>query len=390
MDIADLLILAPQMGASDLHLTVDSPPALRVHGHIQPLEGAPVLTREAIRVMLYDVLTDVQKARFEENHELDFAVELANVGRFRVNAFVTRNGEGAVFRTIPSRIKTFAELGLPEIVRTLARCDKGLVLVTGPTGSGKSTTLATMVDLINEERHDHILTIEDPIEFVHQHKGCIVNQREVGPHTNSFSTALRAALREDPDIILVGEMRDLETIGMAITAAETGHLVFGTLHTMGAPQTVDRVIDVFPTDQQSQIRAQFAEAIRGVISQTLLSTKDGKGRAMAMEIMIATPAIRNLIREGKTFQMHSVIETSTRDGMCTLDQSLKALIVSGKVSREEAIRKAFDPDNFDIGDDGKSHDEAYSFSNRQPGSNGPNGSGGQPPKQPSWGKPINY
>lgn len=386
MDIADLLILAPQMGASDLHLTVGAPPSLRIHGHIQAVPGVPELTRETIRTMLYDVLTDSQKARFEENHELDFAVELTDVGRFRVNAFVTRRGEGAVFRVIPSRIKTFAELGLPEIVRTLARNEKGMVLVTGPTGSGKSTTLATMIDLINEERQDHIITIEDPIEFIHPHKGCIVNQREVGPHTNSFSAALRAALREDPDIILVGEMRDLETIAMAITAAETGHLVFGTLHTMGAPQTVDRVIDVFPTDQQAQIRAQFAESIRGVISQTLVPTTDGKGRAAALEIMIATPAIRNLIREGKTFQMHSVIETSTREGMCTLDQSLKTLIESGRVKREDALRKAFDGDALDLETAPSDNNSGFSM-----GSQGfQNGTAGTAQRQPSWGKPINY
>ena len=390
MDIADLLILAPQMGASDLHLTVGAPPSLRVHGHISPIDGAQVLTREVIRAMLYDVLTDQQKARFEEHHELDFAIEMANVGRFRVNAFVTRNGEGAVFRTIPTKIRSFGELGLPEIVRTLSRCDKGLVLVTGPTGSGKSTTLATMVDMINEERSDHILTIEDPIEFVHQHKGCIVNQREVGPHTDSFSNALRSALREDPDVILIGEMRDLETIGMAITAAETGHLVFGTLHTMGAPQTVDRVIDVFPTDQQSQIRAQFAEAVRGVISQILVPTMDGTGRAAAMEIMVATPAIRNLIREGKTFQMHSVIETSTRDGMCTLDQSLKTLVVSGKISKEDALRKAFDPDAFDVPDSGGAHEDAFSFGSPRQAAAQQNSGAPTPGKQPTWGKPINY
>ncbi len=393
MDIADLLMIAPKMGASDIHLTVDSPPSLRIHGKIQRIEGAPILTREVLRAMLYDILTDHQKARFEEQHELDFAVELADVGRFRVNAFLGRTGEGAVFRTIPTKIKTFDDLGLPDILRTMARSDKGLVLVTGPTGSGKSTTLAAMVDLVNEERSEHILTIEDPIEFVHPHKNCIVNQREVGPHTHSFSNALRAALREDPDVILIGEMRDLETISMAITAAETGHLVFGTLHTMGAPQTVDRVIDVFPTDQQGQIRAQFAESIKGVVSQALLPTADGKGRVAALEIMIANSAIRNLIREGKTFQMHSVIETSMKDGMATLDQSLKALMRAGRITREVALAKAHDREALENSEDG-------SDQNDQMGGFGGNGQGrdavfgspvtAQTQQQPQWGRKINY
>lgn len=389
MDIADLLMLAPKMGASDLHLTVDAPPSLRVHGSIQHIEGAPVLTREMLRGMLYDVLTDQQKARFQEERELDFAVELSEVGRFRVNAFMGRTGEGAVFRTIPTRIKTFNELGMPDIVRTLARSNKGLVLVTGPTGSGKSTTLAAMVDLINEERSQHILTIEDPIEFVHQHKRCIVNQREVGPHTNSFSNALRSALREDPDVILIGEMRDLETIAMAITAAETGHLVFGTLHTMGAPQTVDRVIDVFPTDQQSQIRAQFAESIRGVISQALLPTADGRGRVAALEIMVANSAIRNLIREGKTFQMHSVIETSMKDGMTTLDQSLKALVKAGRITLETALGHATDPEALENtdSDGGRGGMDAFGAGNGRDAVFGVAATGQQ---QPQWGRKINY
>ncbi|HEY3269407.1 MAG TPA: type IV pilus twitching motility protein PilT [Armatimonadota bacterium] len=391
MDIADLLILAPQMGASDIHLTVGAQPALRVHGRIQRLPDCPVLSREVLRTMLYDILTDTQKAKFEEQHELDFAVELQGVGRYRVNAFMNRSGEGAVFRSIPDKIKGFEELGLPDVVRQLARCDKGLVLVTGPTGSGKSTTLAAMIDLINTERQEHILTVEDPIEFVHPHKNCIVNQREVGPHTHSFENALRSALREDPDVIMVGEMRDLETIALAITAAETGHLVFGTLHTMGAPQTVDRVIDVFPTDQQSQIRAQFAESIRGVVSQILMRRADGSGRVAALEIMVANSAIRNLIREGKTFQMHSVIETCTRDGMCTLDQSLKELVKSGRVTKEDALAKATDPDSLEsIEADGARRD------------GGGNGMGGRSldsilgspissqQQQPSWGKKINY
>jgi len=408
MDIADLLMIVPKTGASDLHLSVGSQPALRIHGRIERLPDMPVLTREKLRSMLYDILTDQQKARFEEQHELDFAVELNDVGRYRVNAYMGRNGEGAVFRNIPTKVLSFEQLGLPEIVRTLARSDKGLVLVTGPTGSGKSTTLAAMIDLINEERHDHILTVEDPIEFVHPHKNCLVNQREVGPHTHSFSNALRSALREDPDVILIGEMRDLETIAMAITAAETGHLVFGTLHTMGAPQTVDRIIDVFPTDQQAQIRAQFAESIRGVISQALLPRADGKGRVAALEIMVANSAIRNLIREGKTFQMHSVIETSQKDGMTTLDQSLKELMKAGRITHETALSKAHDPDALEGIEMDANGRDPYGSMGPMPGSSmgafggglgggigvAPGGSqnGGTPTgqQQPQWGKKINY
>lgn len=395
MDIADLLIMCPQMGASDIHLTVGSPPAMRVHGRIQRIDGAEPLSREKMRTMLYDILTDQQKSRFEERKELDFAVELANVGRFRVNAFVGRNGEGAVFRNIPTKILNFDELGLPPVVRDMAEFDKGLVLVTGPTGSGKSTTLAAMIDLINRTRHEHILTIEDPIEFVHQHQKCIVNQREVGPHTHSFSNALRSALREDPDVILIGEMRDLETIGMAITAAETGHLVFGTLHTMGAPQTVDRIVDVFPTDQQEQVRAQLAESIRGVISQALLPVAQGKGRVAALEIMVANSAIRNLIREAKTFQMHSVIETNTASGMCTLDQSLKKLLREGRITREVALGKAHDAaalEDFgaDNGESANTFGSARSLNAvlGAPAAPAPAAAGAQ--QQPAWGKKINY
>lgn len=399
MDIADLLVLCPQMGASDIHLTVGTPPAMRIHGRIERVAGAEPLTREKLRVMLYDILTEQQKSRFEENKELDFAVELANVGRFRVNAFIGRNGEGAVFRNIPTKIMGFEELGLPDVVRSMAEFDKGLVLVTGPTGSGKSTTLAAMIDLINRTRHEHILTIEDPIEFVHPHQKCIVNQREVGPHTFSFANALRSALREDPDVILIGEMRDLETIGMAITAAETGHLVFGTLHTMGAPQTVDRIIDVFPTDQQEQVRAQLADSIRGVVSQALLPVAQGRGRVAALEIMVANSAIRNLIREAKTFQMASVIETNTASGMCTLDQSLKKLMREGRITREVALGKAHDRQSLEEEDTANVNGAESSFGNAR----SLNSVLGAPPtavpvpagagagqQQPSWGKKINY
>ena len=345
MDVAELLMLTVENKGSDLHLNVGSPPCIRIHGEMQPQEF-PALTKDDTHGMLYDIMTDVQKSRFEENHDLDFSVELGSVGRFRVNALMTRRGEGAVFRVIPTKIKSVEELGLPSIVNKLTEPERGLVLVTGPTGSGKSTTLAAMIDLINQVRHGHILTIEDPIEFVHEHKSCLVTQREVGPHTNSFSTALRAALREDPDVILVGEMRDYETISLAVTAAETGHLVFGTLHTSSAHQTVDRIIDVFPEAQQNQIRAQLAEAIQGVLSQALLKTADGKGRVCAIEVMVGISAVRNLIREGKTFQIPSILQTGQSDGMQTMDSSLIALVKSGKVVRDEAFPMVTDKDTF--------------------------------------------
>jgi twitching motility protein PilT len=307
-----------------------------------------VYDKERVHEMIYEVLTDDRKAQLEEHHEIDFAIELAEVGRFRVNAFYQRRGEGASFRIIPTKIKSVEELGLPPVLNTLARAKKGFILVTGPTGSGKSTTLAAMIDLINQERHDHILTIEDPIEFVHENKNCLVNQREVGPHTNSFAAALRSALREDPDVILVGEMRDLETIQMALTAAETGHVVFATLHTNSAAQTIDRIVDVFPPHQQQQIRTQLSEALVGVVSQILIPTIDGKGRVAACEVMVATPAIKNLIREGKTHQMPSIIQTGAKDGMQSMDQCLKTLVMKNKISREEAALRAFDKAAFGV------------------------------------------
>ena len=349
IDLAELLITTIEKNASDLHITVGLPPMLRIHGSIQPMDGnGNPLTREDLHESLYDILTEDQRKRIERDKEIDFAIELKNVGRFRVNVFHTRRGEGAAFRYIPSQIKTLGELGLPE--ETLKQiCDrkKGLILVTGPTGSGKSTTLAAMVDYINCTRYDHIITTEDPIEFVHEHKNCIVNQREVGTNTSSFANALRSALREDPDVILVGEMRDLETISLALTAAETGHLVFATLHTMNAPKTIDRVIDVFPPQQQQQIRVMFAEAIAAVISQILFKKKDGQGRIAALEIMIASPAIRNLIREGKTHQILSIIQTSQKVGMQSMDQVLKNLAMSGKIDFKEAKMYASNVDLFD-------------------------------------------
>jgi twitching motility protein PilT len=348
MDITELLILTRDRDASDLHLTVGTPPSLRIHGKLVRLDYPP-LTAVLLHEMLYDVLTDEHKARFEDTHDLDLSLELQNVGRFRVNVFMQRLGEAAVFRLIPTVIKSLDQLGMPSVLRTLAMKDRGLVLVTGPTGSGKSTTLAAMIDLMNTERPDHIITIEDPIEFVHQHKNCIINQREVGPHTNSFSAALRSALREDPDIILVGEMRDLETIAMALTAAETGHLVLATLHTNSAAQTINRVIDVFPPHQQEQIRVQLSEAMLGVLAQTLIPRVGGRGRVAAIELMIATPAIRNLIREAKTFQIPSMIETGAKEGMTSLDQSLRDLLRRGLISPEEAFIRAVDRDAFAAG-----------------------------------------
>jgi twitching motility protein PilT len=309
----------------------------------------PPLDKKEVHAMIYDILNDRQRKIFEETHDIDFSMELGNIARFRVNVFVQHRGDAAVFRTIPSEVLSFDKLGLPATMRALANLEKGIVLVTGPTGSGKSTTLAAIIDLINEERHGHILTIEDPIEFVHKSKNCLISQREVGPHTHSFANALRGALREDPDIILVGEMRDLETISLALTAAETGHLVFGTLHTSSAPKTVDRIVDVFPAGEQAQIRAMFAESCRAVISQALLRKKDLKGRVAALEIMIGTPAVRNLIREGKVAQLPSALQTGQKWGMQTLDQHLKDLVLKGVVDKEVAMIHASDPELFTRG-----------------------------------------
>lgn len=345
MDIRQLLELTVSRGGSDLHLTVGSRPCIRIHGSIERTEY-PDITSSDIHQVIYDILTDEQKARFEESHDLDLSLELTGVGRFRCNIFSGRLGEGAVFRVIPTKIKSIEELGLPQVINSLTEKERGLILVTGPTGSGKSTTLAAMIDVVNISRKAHILTIEDPIEFVHPHKSCIVNQREVGPHTNSFATALRAALREDPDVILVGELRDFETIGLAVTAAETGHLVFGTLHTSSAAQTVDRIIDVFPPHQQAQVRSQLSESLQGVVSQTLVPSADGRGRVAVVEVMTGTNAVRNLIREGKTFQLPSIIQTSTSDGMQSKDQHLRDLVKMRKISVEDAYKIADDKSTF--------------------------------------------
>ncbi|MFQ5665471.1 MAG: type IV pilus twitching motility protein PilT [Candidatus Binatia bacterium] len=344
MDITELLIFAQREGASDVHLTSGEPPMLRIHGDMKRIEH-PELGAEQVHDMIFDIMSDAIRRTFQENNDADFSFELGDTARFRVNAFRTRRGEGAVFRTIPTQILTIEELGLPPIIKSLCEKEKGLVLVTGPTGSGKSTTLAAMIDYINESYEGHILTIEDPIEFVHYSKKCLINQREVGTHTGSFQAALRGALREDPDVVLVGELRDLETISLALTAAETGHLVFATLHTSSAPKTVDRVIDVFPAFQQAQIRTMFSESIQAVVTQTLLRRRAG-GRIAALEILIGTPAIRNLIRENKIHQIPSSMQTAQAVGMQTLDKALIELVSKGLVTREEAQSRTLTPNLF--------------------------------------------
>jgi len=342
-DLASILLRAVELGVSDIHLSAGDPPMFRLHGSITPT-NMEKLDRESLHNMLYDLLDDYQRKTLERDKELDFALQFGKLARFRVNCFYNQRGEGAVFRVIPSVIKSFDELGLPPILKTIAEKPRGMVLVTGPTGSGKTTTLATMVDYVNNTREDHILTIEDPIEFVHQHKKCIVNQREVGPNTKSFSNALRAALREDPDVILVGEMRDLETIQLALTAAETGHLVFGTLHTQSAPKTCDRIIDVFPPQQQGLVRAMFAESFQAIVCQALLKKASGKGRVAALEIMLGTAATRSLIREAKTHQLPTIIQTSQKHGMQSLDQNLRDLLMRGIITKKDAMTKANNPE----------------------------------------------
>ncbi len=337
--IDQFLKVLVQNGGSDLHLSTGSPPVMRVHGHMQKLKFRE-MTPKDMETLVYEIMEEEWRMRFLVDQDFDFAYEIEDLARFRVNVFWQRKGLAAVMRTIPSKILTADDLGLPEAVRRFCMLSKGLVLVTGPTGSGKSTTLAAMVDLINDTRADHILTIEDPIEFTHPNRKCLVNQREVGTNTKSFSAALRAALREDPDVILVGEMRDRETIELGITAAETGHLVFGTLHTNSAPKTVDRIIDVFPADQQDQIRAMLAESLKGVVSQVLLRKKGGKGRCAALEIMVGTPAISNLVREGKIHQIPSIIQTGKQDGVQLLDQHILEYLMSGEIDANEAYMRA--------------------------------------------------
>lgn len=343
MDISDLLAFSVKNQASDLHLSADMPPMIRVHGDIRKI-NLPVLDHAQVRAMIYDIMSDTQRKQYEESLECDFSFEIANLARFRVNAFNHNRGAGAVFRNIPSQIMSLEELNCPAIFKEIADQPRGLCLITGPTGSGKSTTLAAMIDYINSKAYSHILTVEDPIEFVHTPKKSLINQREVGPHTHSFSNALRSALREDPDVILVGELRDLETIRLALTAAETGHMVFATLHTSSAAKTIDRIIDVFPAAEKEMVRSMLSESLRAVISQTLCKTKDEQGRVAAHEIMLATPAIRNLIREAKVPQMYSAIQTGQNVGMQTLDQCLQELVKRNLISVAEAKSKAANKD----------------------------------------------
>jgi len=338
-DLTALLGFAKDQGASDLHLSAGMPPMLRLNGEMVKLD-MPSLTRDEAHAAIFDILQDDQKRIFEEFREIDFAFDIPNMSRFRGNVMMQMRGEAAVFRLVPNQVQTLAELGLPDVLQQLAEKERGLVIVTGPTGSGKSTTLAAMLNHVNETLRGHIITVEDPIEFVHESKRCLVNQREVGPHTKNFANALRSALREDPDVILVGELRDLETTSLAVTAAETGHLVLATLHTNSAAKAIDRMIDIFPAGQQAQIRTMLSESLEGIIAQSLLRTKDGKGRVAAVEVLVGVPALRNLIREDKTAQILSVIQTGTIHGMRSLDQSLRDLVMQGRLSRSEAMKYA--------------------------------------------------
>ena len=345
MDISELLAFSVKNKASDLHLSAGLPPMIRVHGDVRRI-NLPPLDHTEVHAMVYDIMNDAQRKQFDEHLECDFSFDLPGLARFRVNAFNQDRGAAAVLRTIPSRVLSLEELQTPRVFADFSTRPRGLVLVTGPTGSGKSTTLAAMVDHVNNNLYGHILTIEDPIEFVHEPRKCVINQREVGPHTLSFENALRSALREDPDVVLVGELRDLETIRLALTAAETGHLVFGTLHTSSAAKTIDRVVDVFPAAEKEMVRAMLSESLVAVISQALLKLKDGSGRVAAHEIMVGTPAIRNLIRENKVAQMYSMIQTGAQYGMQTLDQTLLELVRRNVIAVSEARTYAKTPENF--------------------------------------------
>jgi twitching motility protein PilT len=340
--VPELLARLLDLNGSDLHLTAGTPPTVRIHGELERLEDYPPMSPRSLQGMIYAILPQKLRERFEQELELDMSYSLPGRARFRVNVFMQRDAVGAVFRVIPFEIKNIVDLGLPPVAADLARFPRGFVIVTGPTGSGKSTTLAAMVDVVNTERSGHIMTVEDPIEFLHKHKKCVVNQREIGADTHSFSAALKHVLRQDPDVILVGEMRDLETIGTAITAAETGHLVFATLHTQDAPQTIDRIIDVFPPHQQQQVRVQLSTTLQGVVTQQLLPTADGQGRVAAVEIMIATPGIRNLIREGKVHQIYSAMQAGGRYGMQTMDMSLASHVKAGRISQQMAFERCHD------------------------------------------------
>src|SRR3954453_11854142 len=342
-DFADILLEVIGAGASDLHLTVGAPPMVRERGKLRPLDY-PKLSSQDTREIVYSILNNDQRKKLENEWQIDLSYSVPGRARFRVNAYFQSASIGAVMRTIPQDIPKFDSLGLPEVLKDFTRKPRGFVLVTGPTGSGKSTTLASMIDMINEDRHEHIMTVEDPIEFLHRHKNCVVNQRELGSDAQSFSQALKAALRQDPDVILVGEMRDLETMSTALTAAETGHLVFATLHTQDTAQTVDRIVDSFPSHQQGQVRVQLAVALQGIVTQQLLPTPDGSGRVVACEVLVPTPAVRNLIREGKTHQIYSALQTGGAHGMQTMDAALVELVRAGKITRELAQKRSSTPD----------------------------------------------
>jgi twitching motility protein PilT len=375
--LPDLLRKMTDLGGSDLHLSTNSAPQVRVHGHLAPLPGFGSMTPSDTKRLAYSVLTDAQKHRFEENLELDFSFGLKGMSRFRANVFNQKGAVGAVFRSIPYEIKTFEALGLPQVISDLCKKPRGLILVTGPTGSGKSTTLASMVDKINVERHDHILTIEDPIEFLHNHKNCVVNQREVSADTHSFGDALRTALRQDPDVVLVGEMRDLETIEMALRIAETGHLTFATLHTNSAYSTINRIIDVFPAAQQAQVRTQLSLVLEGILCQTLVPKQAGDGRVMALEILIPNPAIRNLIREDKIHQIYSMMQTGQdKFGMQTFNQALASLYHKKEISLEVAMQRSSNADELkELIDRGSGLNDAYSNAHGKPAARPmPNGS----------------
>jgi twitching motility protein PilT len=376
ISLSELLHRMSELNGSDLHVTTGIAPLVRVHGEIRPLDGYRPLTSSETKQLAYSVLTDAQKHRFEENLELDFSFGVKGLSRFRANIFNQRGAVGAVFRAIPYEIKSFEELGLPQVVKDLCNKPRGLVLVTGPTGSGKSTTLAAMIDKVNKERHEHILTIEDPIEFLHNHKSCIVNQREVNADTKGFAQALRTALRQDPDVVLVGEMRDLETIESALRIAETGHLTFATLHTNSAVSTINRIIDVFPSMQQAQVRAQLSLTLEGILCQSLLPRPDGRGRALAMEILIPNSAIRNLIREDKVHQIYSMMQTGQdQHGMQTFNQSLATLFHKRQISRETAMQRT------------SNANELRDLIDRGAGINTGNGSLPRPAVSPAYGQP---
>jgi len=379
--LPELLKKMTEKSGSDLHLTTNSPPQVRVHGHLEPLPGYGEMTAADTKRLAYSVLTDAQKHRFEENLELDFSFGLKGMSRFRANLFNQRGAVGAVFRAIPYEIKTFNDLGLPPIVSDLCKKPRGLILVTGPTGSGKSTTLASMIDKINIDRHDHILTIEDPIEFLHQHKNCVVNQREVAADTHSFGSALRTALRQDPDVVLVGEMRDLETIEMALRIAETGHLTFATLHTNSAYSTINRIIDVFPSAQQSQVRTQLSLVLEGIMCQSLLPKSAGDGRCMALEILVPNAAIRNLIREDKIHQIYSMMQTGQEKfGMQTFNQALASLYHARQITLEVAMQRTSNTDELkDLIERGSGLNQSYG-----------GGNSGQKPPMPGGGHASPY